>query len=332
MQGEWGAAKHPLCDLAKTPYKAHKKLLPEGFVKGTGNVGPGLSFAQEMKKYSGGVPQGVINAAHGGTSTTQWSPDIKNEGTDGSLYAAMVERFELNGSNVRGMFWYQGCSDTLPEDSVKFTERTLKIFEEARKDFGKDIPIVQVQIGPVYFCVEESRTDSWSSVKMQQYDLNEKISGIDTITAIDKELSDCIHLTSKSQAQVGKDAAESMAHLLWPEKKDILAAPRVKKVWVESVDAWRNRILVELENLHGSLTSKGRPWGFALSSSPDTVNEDSIHRVSLEGNKAVIYTQRTIPELKERYLYYGWGRSPYCNITDEKGRAICAFGPVKLGE
>ncbi len=328
MQGEWLPAKHPLCELALSTYKIHRDSYPPDYRKTDRCVGPGIVFAKEMRKYTG-VPQGVIMAAHGGTSSVDWSPDIRDRGPDGSLYAAMVDRFVINGSNLRGMFWFQGCSDAFPQLSDGFTERTLKIFEQTRKDFHKNIPIVQVQIGIVH-CNPNGHEVNWNSVRLQQYYLNEKIDNIDTISAIDKELTDHIHLASVSHVQIGKDAAESMAHLLWPERDDVLAAPRVKKVWAESAPEDHYSIFVEFENLHGSLTSKGRPWGFEVSTSADEVNEDAIFNIYFKDNIAVLRTETSLEDLQSRYLFYGGERCGYYNITDEKNRAIPAFGPIKI--
>lgn len=332
MEGDWRPARHGLCEPYRSVYKIHVKLYPEGAVKGTRCVGPGISFAREMKRYTGGVPQGLILAAHGGSSMSQWSPEHKRLGTGESLYAAMLDRFVINGSRLRGMFWYQGCSDTGPEDSAKFTERMLRFVQEVRADFGQQLPIVQVQIGPVHHIYRDYE-DSWNSVRMQQYDLTTQLPAFDTITAVNKDLTDYIHLSSKAQQQIGIEAAESMARLLWPERTELLAAPRVKAVWIDTeINPEFRTVCVRLENLHGGLKSKGRPWGFALTNTPDRVDEDSVITVRLRGDTALLRTELTVEELKKRWLYYGWGQTTYCNLTDEAGRGVPAFGPVALSE
>ena len=332
MEGDWRPARHGLCEPYRSVYQVHVKLYPEGVIKGNRCVGPGISFGNEMKRYTGGVPQGLIIAAHGGTSMSQWSPELKRLGTDESLYAAMLDRFERNGSHLRGMFWYQGCSDTAPEDSAKFTERMLDFVQAVRADMGQQLPIVQVQIGPVHHIFREFE-NSWNSVRMQQYELTERIPYFDTITAVNKDLTDYIHLSSGAQRQIGKEAAESMAHLLWPERTDLLAAPRMKDVWIDTeIDPEFRTVCVSFENLHGFLKSEGRAWGFALTNTPEIVDEDSVITVRLKGDTALIRTELSVEELEKRYLYYGWGQTVYFNLTDEAGRAVPAFGPIALAK
>ncbi len=330
MQGDWRPAKHILCEPYYSAYPINIKLYPPDLRKGDRGVGPGISFAQEMKRYSGGVPQGLIMSPHSGSSMGQWSPALKEQGVDESLYAAMLDRFERNGAHVRGMFWYQGCSDTGPAESVNFTENTIRLMQEARSDFKQWLPIVQVQIGPVHHIYREME-DNWNSVRMQQYNMNTQLPDLDTITAINKDLTDYIHLSSEAQRQIGKEGAESMAHLIWPERTELLPAPRMKKVWIDTeINPEFRTVCVSFENLHGGLASEGRPWGFAFTNTPERVDEDSIITVRLKGDTAMLRTELTVEELEKRYLYYGWGQTTYCNLTDEAGRAVPGFGPIAL--
>ncbi|MBQ8684400.1 MAG: hypothetical protein IJ518_07805 [Clostridia bacterium] len=324
--GYWGPAKHDLCDTQHSVYMETWGW--RNICRGERRVGPGLSFGQEMKRYIG-VPQGLISAAVGGTSMTQWSPDIREKGPMESLYAAMIDRFVLNGSHVRGLFWYQGCSDSAPQDAAVFTDRMHRFIQAVREDMGQ-IPIVQVQIGPVHHIFRDYE-DSWNSVRMQQYALTEQYPLFDTISAIDKDLDDYIHLANEAQQRIGREGAESMAHLLFPERDDLLAAPRVKHVWLDTdVDPVFRTVCVEFENLHGALQAAGRPWGFAFTTDPDRVNEDSVITVRLRGNIALVRTELSVEEMEQRYVYYGWGQTTYCNLTDAAGRAVPAFGPVKI--
>ncbi len=273
MEDEWRPALHGLCEPYRSVYRVHVKLYPEGAIKWNRCVGPGISFAKEMKRYTGGVPQGLVIAAHGGTSMSQWSPKLKEQGTDESLYAAMLDRFVRNGSHLRGMFWYQGCSDTSPEDSAVFTERMLEFVRTVRADMGEQLPIVQVQIGPVHHIFRDYE-NYWNSVRMQQYELTRQLPLFDTISAVNKDLTDYIHLSSGAQQQIGREGAESMAHLLWPTRAECLAAPQMKEAWIDTtVDPEFRTVCVRFENLHGGLKSEGRAWGFAFTNTPEYVDD-----------------------------------------------------------
>jgi hypothetical protein len=52
----------------------------------------------------------------------------------------------------------------------------------------------------------------------------------------------------------------------------------------------------------------------------------------LEGNRATLRVVLPPLETTTQSLYYGQGTNPYCNITDEAGRSLPAFGPLSLGE
>ncbi|MBQ7726819.1 MAG: hypothetical protein IJT66_06720, partial [Clostridia bacterium] len=109
MTDSWGVAKHRLHRPWLAVDRVHTDVLkavpgPQPERRG---VGPGLAFAQEMKRVTG-VPQGLLCCAHGGTTLAQWDPDLQEQGCSKSIFAAAVRRFRANGSHVRGLFWYQG--------------------------------------------------------------------------------------------------------------------------------------------------------------------------------------------------------------------------------
>ena len=116
MRREWRAAEDPLHLLEESPDICHTEKqcsakageeLRRNAIKG---VGVGVFFAREMFERSGGVPQGLICVAHGGTSMQQWSPERKKLG-GGSLYASMLTSVKATGQPVAGLLWYQGESD-----------------------------------------------------------------------------------------------------------------------------------------------------------------------------------------------------------------------------
>ena len=103
-------------------------------------AGPGVAFGQKLYELTG-VPQGLLACAHGGTSMSQWSPKNKDLSGD-SLYGAMLRRVKKNGSAVKGMFWYQGCSDTDEMSSLLYYENMKAFISEVRKDTGNEALLV----------------------------------------------------------------------------------------------------------------------------------------------------------------------------------------------
>jgi sialate O-acetylesterase len=333
MTDEWGAAKHPLHELWKAVDKVHTHTIGTYVRSAHHGFGPGVDFAVRLRQLAG-VPQGLLCCAHGGTSMSQWSQALKGEGADKSLYAAMLRRVRVNGGHVRGMFWYQGCSDAKPESCGAFTSAMEAFAAACRADIG-ELPIVQVQIGRRSPWALASETEwnsiqtAWSSIQEQQRVLETVIPNLRTIAAVQKGLDDAIHIDRQGQAELGREAAEAMYNLLYgTDGRGCLPPPALKGIAVAPRDAVTEMITIDVrfDNLHGGLTSLGRPAGFALLDPEHSLQR--VIKIRLTGDVARLYTN--VESLAGCRLFYGGGMNPYCNITDCAGRSVPAFEPVYL--
>lgn len=337
MDGHWDKANHPLHRTGDAMHKVHTEVLgaePVNFnIKG---VGPGLSFAKKMYDLTA-VPQGVIACAHGGTNLCeQWDPKKLPEGADKSLYAAAVDRFEMNGANCKGIFWYQGCSDTHEGQDVKYTDNMIELVESFRKDFKADLPFVQVQISRTSWASVDDREANkrWSSIREQQRTLHEKIENLDTVHTIAYRLSDCIHLCADAQEVVGKDAAEAMFCLINGKLYGCVPGIKLKsmEIYADEFDPNMSYAVLEYDNVHGKLLDNGRAMGFDRAWNSDWGEQCGISDVFCDGNRVTIRFDYKKEDIIGQYLWYGLGKNPPCNITDEAGRSIPAFGPIKIKE
>lgn len=331
LSNQWAPAKEALHDLGDAHFKIHDLL--GGCHKPVAiSVGPGLSFGLTMQEYTG-VPQGLICCAHGATNLAyHWDPDALPQGPDRSLYAAMVRRVEENGSHVRGMFWYQGCSDAEDQLCEAYTENMKKFVAACRRDMGEHLPIVQVQIGRTVSRPNADYRRWWDIIQERQRRMDEEIEHLLTVSAITKELDDAIHLDSPSQAALGREAAEAMYYLVFgTDRRGCLPPPQLETYWLET-DALSGLALLKIryQNLHGRLTAEGRPHGFSvLDATPGNLPQ-LVYKVTLEGDTAVLHLAVPEAALHGLALYYGYGPDPYCNITDAAGRSIPAMGPILL--
>lgn len=335
LNDSWDSARHQLHQLWTSTDQIHVDIWNSWGNPGPCHpkigVGPGLFFAQKMKSYTG-VPQGLICCATGGTSLEQWSPDKRNS-AGSSLYGSMLRRFIKNGAHVKGVFWYQGCSETTQQGSTQFESKMHHLISEMRKDFkNENLPIVQVQIARFITNTQDLSDRWWSEIREKQRNLSQSITNLDTISAIDTELDDIIHLCSSSQSKVGERAAESMYNLAFDKTcKMTMPAPAIDDVTIVQDEIREGcNIHVKYCSIHGDLTSKGRPWGFDITKSQDTITENAIYKVELSGDAAVVKTCYTKEQLNGCMLYYGFGNRTYCNIEDSAGRAVPAFGPIDL--
>ena len=337
VNDNWGVANHPLHRLGTAVHPVHKGLgaAPARFdIRG---VGPGLSFAEKMYELTA-VPQGIIACAHGGTNLKyQWAPSLKSTDPQNSLYDAMYQRYVDNGSNVKGVFWYQGCSDTHEDRYLEYSDNMINFVECMRHDFQSELPFVQVQIARnSWESADKPQTAvMWSSIREQQRLLNDKIDNFDTVSAIAHELEDCIHLTASSQEIVGADAAESMFCLINGKQHGCRPGIKLRSAELVPYEYDEDRyceLILTYDNVHGELTGGSRAVGFDTSYSKEYADHCGINRVVCDGNTVTLCSPFSADDLKKRYLWYGYGVNPPCNIVDKKGRPIPAFGPLLISD
>ncbi len=324
MYDEWDVAVDPLHTTwcAVDPVHGGNPDAPRVQPNRFKGVGPGVAFGQDLHKRTG-VPQGLIACAHGGTNMDQWDPRSK-KAKGQSLYGAMYRRFKKNGGAVAGVFWYQGCADSQPDKAPCYTQKMKKLVRAMRRDF-KDprLPIVTVQI---------SRTTRlgdpqwWTSIREQQRCLPKHINNLAVVPAVDLPLTDTVHLSGQAQNILGKRCAEAM-QVLREGRKAGLPSIDVRDITVKPNPISKMAdIIVRFKNVAGSLKAPGLPTGFDL----ETITAgDRFYRVDLDGDKAILHMQCGL-DMADGRLYYGRDYDPYCNITDEAGRSIPAFGPLPV--
>ncbi len=336
MDSCWSVANHPLNKMGESFYKVHTEVLgatPSNFnIKG---VGPGLSFAQKMFSLTG-APQGVIPCSHGGTNLfDQWDPKKLSLGPNKSLYGATYARFLDNGSNCKGVFWYQGCSDAHEQCYLDYTENMIELVKAFRRDFKENLPFVQVQISRCSWDHNEHMGDiMWTSIREQQRKLNLKIENFDTVNTVAYRLADCIHLASTSQEVVGQDAAEAMFCLIYGKLYN--CKPGIKldtiEVFSDDYDENMSSVVLTYKNVHGKLQDFGRAMGFNRSWNSEYIENCGIFDTFVDGNQVTIRCDYPKEKIIGQYLWYGAGRDNAANITDEKGRSLPAFGPIEIKE
>lgn len=339
MRDEWGVADEPIHFLEEAvdlfhngygdgperPSKARLNTMRKRCLKG---VSPALYFGIEMYKRTR-IPQGFIACAHGGTSMAQWSPELKNDG-GGSLYGAMLRRFNKLGQPVAGVLWYQGESDANQQTDDVYTEKMIELVNETRSDMNiPKLPWVIVQLGRH---IAEDDTH-WNSIQEQQRLLPEKIKYLDVVPAIDLELDDGIHISGTDQGILGKRLARVADRLVNGNPK---AKPGIK---LKSIEVSMKRVadgeptnsIIELKysNVAGKLESKGRPTGFTLLDKEGKVIR-GIFKTVLKGNSILLKSNIIPKNMKKFTLSYGHGRAPYCNITDQEGMAIPVMSNISL--
>jgi len=329
MNDSWAVAKDPLHTMHWAVDNVHR-MLCGGVLPGRDRIsgtGPGVAFGVEMQKLTG-IPQGLIACAHGGSSMSQWNPKDKRLGGE-SLYGATIRRLHKNGGRVAGLVWYQGESDAGEDLAPIYTAVMKNMIRALRRDC-KDpkLPVAIVQLGRLTGQVPDVNSP-WHSIRDQQRLMPGVIPNLTVACAIDLPLVDSIHISGKGQNQLGIRLARAMRALTGGRECG-LPPPDIKSIKIGTGPrADSSMITVEFKNVQGSLKAWGIPMGFTVVDRYGGGN--NVLTTELKGRRAMIVTCFSIPDLAGKLLFFGYGMDPFCNITDQAGRSLPAFGPVSLG-
>mgnify|MGYP001770747660 FL=1 len=334
MAESWEIAREPLHWLCCAIDAVHN---PNGVVPGdeqhaewhrTRNKGAGLglSFAKAMVEATG-VPVGLVPCAHGGTSMTQWSPDLAHlEG--GSLYGSMLRRFRAVGGKVKGMLWYQGESDANPNDAPLFAERFTRFIERVRADFGDPgLPFYYVQIGRFVVAMPTEGELAWNQLQDIQRRLAEEIPNTAVVASVDLELDDLIHIGTQGLKRLGKRLANIALRELFG-RRDIQRGPRLLEARVDNAEG--TRIRVRFADVNSRLTAPGRVAGFSLRTAQNHPYR-IIYKMEVDHaapSDMLLHLTEPCPE--NAFLWYGFGIDPYCNVSDEADMAVPVFMAVPI--
>ncbi len=338
MWDEWNVAEEPITFLPGAIDPVHgadpiqdpavRRKARKAAVKG---VGPGVVFGKEMLRITG-VPQGLVCCAHGGTTMDQWSPELKGQG-GASFYGALLRRFQKLGQPIVGMLWFQGGSDA--SNPGPYSAKMHGLVAAVRKDFGQPrLPWIMAQTGNFHPIGDDPINAGWSDIREQQRTLPDSIPQLSVVPSIDLPMDDGIHVAATGHALLGKRLARAACFQLKLARgvKDALRVKQVRQVEprLKGWERWAPDIEVTFENVVGGLVADGVPAGFRLISPTGKLSR-RIHKTQLLGNR--VYLEAYVdndPRMTGYKLAYGYEIDAYCNIRDEDGMAVPAFGPVAI--
>ncbi len=329
MRREWRLATDPLHVLGESPDSCHAGLRQLSREQGESirhtskkGVGVGVFFGREMLARSG-VPQGLIATAHGGTSMAQWDPALKDEG-GASQYGSMLLSMRATSQPVAGVLWYQGESETARPPSDVYTEKMRALVAAVRRDLKQPaLPWITVQIATVY---GEWGGSEWNRIQEQQRLLPVKIRNLETVSAVDLPLDDRIHIGATAFPVLAARMARAADRLAYGNRREE-PMPRLRAIIPPHPKKSPSHIDVVFDHVPGGLRSAGLPRGFALL---DNEGRDAgaIFKTTLHGATARLHFQLGVKLTGDTRLSYGHGRMPVCTITDARGCALPAFGPL----
>lgn len=337
MNDHWAVAADPIHNMWECVDQVHIDLCGgvhpgQDTLRG---VGPAVAFGQEMFRLTA-VPQGLLACAHGGTSMAQWDPALKDLGTK-SLYGATLRRLAKNGGKAAGVIWYQGESDANPVEAPQYTQRMKDLIAAFRRDCrDPKLPFVLVQISRV---AGWAAAEAWNSIQDQQRRLPELVRRCATVPSIDLDMEDSIHINGKDQNRLGRRLTQAMHTITASASRSRRSSKTYKPlpppITLKGVQTERDpitglaNVIVNFENVVGSLQSGGRPCGFALTTPQGT---SGIYRIDLDGSRVILHSIHPVLQLDDKFLSYGRGIEPPCNVIDAADRALPVFGPIRAAK
>jgi Carbohydrate esterase, sialic acid-specific acetylesterase len=116
---------------------------PLNFDRHVSGVGPAASFAQAWTEDHPGESIGIIACAEGGSSIDEWT-------IDGLLtrHAISEAKFAMETSEIVGILWHQGESDSYGGRYKTYEDKLLSLFKHLREELNApDIPIIIGELG-----------------------------------------------------------------------------------------------------------------------------------------------------------------------------------------
>ncbi len=332
---QWAVAEEPLHRLNESPNAVHHRIANPKLTreeidkirtaprkpspKGTGL---GLPFAKELYARTG-VPIGLVPCAHGGTSMTQWDPARRDEGGD-SLYGSMYDRFKAVGGKVRGALWYQGESDANPKAQPEYYGKFKAFIEAVRRDFGDpELPFYLVQLSRVNLPMFEDKW--WNAVQEDERRIAGDLPHVVTVPAIDLDLDDIIHIGTPGLKRLGRRMARVADRDLFGNTK-VDIGPQLVSAALEKPGVIR----VTYARVNGSLRPREFIGGFSLRTADGKPAPEFYDAVVDPERPNTVLCQFAGDLPAGAQLWYGYGRNPYCNLTDDQDMAAPVFGPIPI--
>ncbi|MDR3643988.1 MAG: sialate O-acetylesterase [Clostridia bacterium] len=212
--GAWDIASHPLNDSTGTIHEENT----EGANPGSS---PYLSFAKQLRRELG-LPIGLVQTSLGGSPLSAWNPQ-----QNGVLYRMMLGVLEGIEYKIRGVLWYQGCTDSEnSSNSETYQERFMTFVQSLRQDMGNaSLPILTVQLNRFTQAkaLNPEADTCWGSVREAQRQAAHLLEGVYIVPAADLALADVIHNSSSANVRLGERLAALALNVLYHRSEGGLA-------------------------------------------------------------------------------------------------------------
>jgi sialate O-acetylesterase len=307
------AAKHPeirLFHVPKVQAKEPAKDVTASWKVCTPQSVPAFSgvlyfFGLRLHKDLG-VPVGLINSSWGGSPIEPWT--VREKGS-GGMYNAMIA--PLQPFPIRGVIWYQGETNALLKNGLKYRDKMADLIKGWRRTWGRDLSFYFVQIAPWGGRYEPGQLPAlWEA---QVATLKIPGTGMVVTTDLVDNIND-IHPRNK------KDVGNRLA--LWALAKDygkkdlVYSGPLFRSMKVEG-----NKARLYFAHTAGGLkTSDGKPLTEFQVAGSD--GKFVPAQATIEGETVVV--QATGVD-KPAQIRFGWHKTARPNLVNREGLPASPF-------
>ncbi len=190
----WDLATHPMNDSTDSVHIVNTEGANSGSC-------PYLSFGKMLRRELG-YPIGLLQTSLGGSPLSRWNP-----AENGDLYASMLEVIRSQGGKIRGVLWYQGCSDTGEHLYESYEERFGQMMDSLEANLGYRTHWLTVQLNRQLFNGSNGADEGWGTIREVQRQLARKCEYVSVVPTTDCGLSDGIHNNSSGNLVIGERLA-----------------------------------------------------------------------------------------------------------------------------
>ena len=163
--------------------------------------------------------------------------------------------------------------------------------------------------------------------------LAERLEHVSTVGSLDLEMKDPIHVGAKGLSKLGYRMGKAAARHFTAARKhssSVGDCPTIQSARFAK-DILGEYVEVTCRGVRGCLEAREEPSGFSLQGEFGWKLPIWKTVVEPSGNVVRLYFCNDNPVAERFFLYYGYGMTPHCNITDSEGLCVLGFGPYPVG-
>ncbi|GGD58215.1 sialate O-acetylesterase [Paenibacillus nasutitermitis] len=316
--GKWDLATHPFNESTQTRQSLNGEPVNPGH-------SPYLAFAKQVREETG-IPIGLLQTALGGSPLSRWNPD-----EEGDLYRNMMNVIESAGGSVRGMLWYQGCSDCDEGNAASYLDRFCRMAEYWRSELcNKKLPILTVQLNRnAGYAEGEEGNHGWGKVRDAQRMAAMKLDQVYVVPSLDSPLSDIIHNSPAGNLLLGGRLAKMAVAGVYGKAVPPRAPNIIKAEVGRSLREGKLTVLLEFGDVAGELFAVGP--GERIFSIHDEAGVEGVAQWRiLDKNKVELALPRTLQGAACVHGYYEANPSAFPILDTGTYMPMLAFYGVAI--